>query len=143
MGQFRAKVKNNNSVISKRWAFGDRVTVQGKVYIVPDDARVLPLGYTDGPPCLEGFVEVIEASVGQNTGIEDRWTREVYEKDIAQYTYKDVTYIGVIIIRSGSWMLDHRMTNKEFNNGLLSLYHHRHIIEVIGNTTDNPKLLKK
>lgn len=74
MRQDRAFTKEGEEV--KGWY----CKVRGRHYIIPDDARVLPLGYTDGPPCLEGFVEVIGESVGQSIGKFDKKRTKKYPK---------------------------------------------------------------
>ncbi len=37
------------------FVFGDRVTAEGRVFIIPDEARVWPFGYTDGPYHCAGW----------------------------------------------------------------------------------------
>ncbi len=89
------------------------------------------------------FIETELWKPMQYTGLKDKNGAEIYDGDIAQYIYKGLSYVGIIIMRYGSWVLDHRMTNKEFNQGILHLYHHRDIVEVIGDIHQNPELLKK
>lgn len=53
MRQYRCK-----QVDSKERVLGWYFEHKGKSYIIPDSVRILPLGYTDGPPSLDGFIEV-------------------------------------------------------------------------------------
>ncbi len=70
---YRAKVKSSDPVISKRWAYGDKATVEGRTFIIPDDAEIkqgpAPFGKKD---IIVGSVEVIPESVGQSTGVKDK-----------------------------------------------------------------------
>ena len=70
-----------------RWAYGEKFSIGGRVFIVPDDAE---LGngqfaeYQSEPPMdyLTDFVEVIPKSVGMSTGKFDKNEVMIYQGDM-------------------------------------------------------------
>ena len=64
--EFRGKTLD-----TKRWAFGDKCTIQGKTYIILDDAD-LDAHYTLRAHLLHGIVEVDPESVGMFAGKLDK-----------------------------------------------------------------------
>ena len=72
------------------WAKGWYFPVSDKHYILPaNKGRILPLGYTDGPPTLDGFIEVHPETVGQYAGLKDSEGVEGYYQDITEDTNGD------------------------------------------------------
>lgn len=57
-------------VDGKGWVYGWYFEYKGKAYIIPTESRILPLGYTDGPPCLDGFIEVIGNTIDDKKCLE-------------------------------------------------------------------------
>lgn len=71
--KFRGKRKDNGKEVK-----GYYFKIKDKHYIIPDDARILPLGYTLGPPTLDGFIEVIPSSIAMSTTVLDKNNKEIY-----------------------------------------------------------------
>ena len=74
---YRAKVKSDDPVVSKRWAYGGKADIDGRMFIIPDDAT---LEDVDGDWMIRGFIEVIPESVGQYWG-KDRDGYDIYVGD--------------------------------------------------------------
>ncbi len=133
MGQYRGKVKSDDPVISKRWAYGDKVTIGKRVFIVPDDAEIV---WHWGEGGIFGFVEVIPESVGQSTGEKDCNKQEVYDRDwVKASIYGDEEpQILQVCWRKGGYVIDYE--DSESDCVLLG--------EFVGSLelTDNPKLLE-
>lgn len=70
---YRARRVDTNELV-----YGGAFEHKGKTYIIPAGIRILPLGYTLGPPSLDGFVEVHPDSVFQSTGRKDKHGVEIY-----------------------------------------------------------------
>ena len=75
-----------------KWVYGWYVKVEGKHYIVPDDAKLLRRTISDYNTVfgdvIVGFIEVIPKTVGQSTGLKDKKRtkeypegQEIYEGD--------------------------------------------------------------
>lgn len=79
----RAKIKSKDPVIAKRWAYGWPCKVEGKYYIIPDDAEICETvpGYRF-IDAIAGMVEVVPETVSQQTGLKDSKGVEIYEGDI-------------------------------------------------------------
>lgn len=132
---FRGKRKDNGD-----WIYGYYCkygyTGQLKHYIIPDCASVL---YS---------YEVIPETVGQFTGLRDNNNRKlIFENDIVsivalgnEHHQKGTVTIAVVENYIGNTCL--RIDGKNQTGTTLYNVITTHIIEVIGNTTDNPELLK-
>lgn len=107
--------------------------VKGKYYIVLDNARMLPLGFTDGPPCLEGFVKVHPASVGQFTGLKnyDFWEDDILESEDSLRKFI-ITYCD----KSARWYL------KGIGKAWCVYGVNWENFKKVGNVTDNPSLVE-
>ena len=79
MRNYRAQVAGLGD-IKPRWAYGGHCVVEGKDYIIPDDAEIdAEIDYLDD--YIVGFIEVIPETVGQGTGREINGI-EIYQGDI-------------------------------------------------------------
>ncbi len=149
---YRAKVKSDDPVISKRWAYGDKVTIGDRVFIVLDDAEYDKDGLSHGKyqEVISGFIEVIPESIGQSTGRQDMDGVEIFNKDIVKLCYGIPPTFDTLVIEyaddeivhdisvSGWWMRNIRANGT--SGSLCKTYECD--LEVIGNTTDNPELLQ-
>lgn len=75
-GLFRGTVKINTP--KKRWAYGNYCKVQGKHYIILDDAELVPFGVFSRDQYITGFVEVPRESLAAGTGINDKNNKPIY-----------------------------------------------------------------
>lgn len=144
---YRGKVKSSDPVISKRWAYGDKVTVEGRTFIIPDDAKIgtgpAPFGRED---IIVGFVEVIPASVGRSTGLKDRQNgnREVYGGDLYRGHRSGTIYR--VAFGDGEWSLVYDSISPPIKNRIHCTVHFAISnlgIKYVGNTTDTPELLQE
>jgi hypothetical protein len=53
--KFRGLIKFEDGCDIQRWAYGDKCVVEGKVYIILDDAEIVDSRYST-EPCITGFV---------------------------------------------------------------------------------------
>ena len=106
-GPFRGKVKSDDSVVSKRWAYGDKVTIGSRVFIVPDDAEVD--SHAHGEEYIIGIIEVTPESVAQSTGELDCNKAEIYDRDWVKaniYSDEDPQILQVRY-RKGAYIIDY------------------------------------
>ena len=90
------------------------------------------------------YGQVIPDTVGQYTGLNDTNGKEIFEGDIVRN--KDVwdKYTGVIVFKNGRFMVDwHLPCGWEGESITLHTIDISPCDEVIGNSYDNPELLKK
>ena len=143
---YRAKVKSDDPVISKRWAYGDKVTIGDRVFIVLDDAEYDKDGLSHGKyqEVISGFIEVIPESVGQSTGAKDGNGAEIYDGDMLD-PHPDPTKVGYRkYIRTVEWD-DYLMRwQAKFGDGSGEFLTTRicEQCEICSNVTDNPELLQ-
>ncbi len=137
MRKFRGIVKDIDTP-KKRWAYGYYCQVQGKHYIIFDDAEYDNCGLSNEnyQPVISGLVEVIPETVGQFTGRLDKNGKKIYEGDI--YTCKiggdsQANPFVVEDLRSFYRGLD-------CSDGYLRV--DERSLEVIGNIHENPELLE-
>lgn len=121
----------------------------GKCYILP---TVADFSYGDNGNRIRigCFVEVDPESVGRYTGLRDKNGKKIFEKDIVAYEdeapgqveYHDSTTInrGEVAFGDGTFYFTNavaaRIEDLLYGDGTVEC-------EVIGNTTDNPELLKE
>jgi len=135
--KFRGKIKSDNPVTGKRWAYGYYCQVESKHYIILDDAGIgVPLG--TGTVCIEGFVEVYPETVGRFTGFLDKNCKEIYEGDIISVPrYKYNTHL---IIKWNEE--DDGFAGNHIEAGDEEYFDKFRDCIIAGNITDNPELLE-
>jgi len=104
MRQYRGIVKGVDTP-KKRWAYGWYFEIEGKHFILPDDAYWGR--YANGG--VFGFIEVIPETVGQSTGLKDKngeEKKDVYANDKIIITDGDFEAIGIVKMndKTGQWV---------------------------------------
>lgn len=94
---------------------------------------------------VDNEFEVTPESVGQFTGLKDKNGKEIFEGDVIRRTISvpeldPVSYNEVISFVPG-YFNSCKISDKNDTGSVLMEYH-LHEIEVIGNVTDNPELIK-
>lgn len=142
--KFRGKANNE-------WYYGDLIIDEGRYYIClqvndhikRDDYEVY-------------MIEVIPETVGQYTGLHDKNGKEICEKDIIKGNYyyetgnvldstpRRVEFIGKIGFEEGTFQIEciKGHVHNSPKRAMFALLYFNVKIEIIGNTTDNPELLK-
>lgn len=123
---FRGKDTNEND-----WVYGSLLITEISFFIVQH---------------MEGFIyqsPVIPETVGQYTGIDDVNGNKIFEGDIVRLLY-DGDYIttagnGVIEYLPGGFEAYYK---KDAIKSSYNFEENRYQHEIVGNTTDNPELLK-
>jgi len=116
--KFRGFNKEEN-----KWVYGDLIEDHGKLYIAEKDS-------------IEHInnLEVEKESVGQNTGLKDRWKNEIYEGDIV--IHPDIPGLNSklpVHFEDGAY----RIGNKVFTKSDSEEYS-----RVIGNIFENPEIIE-
>jgi hypothetical protein len=115
--KFRGKGIN-----SGQWFYGSAVTFGNKAYIFKM-FRLLRMEHA----------EVVPDTVGQFTGLHDRYGYEIYEGDIVRHDENGKCY---------SIIYEEPMFRFAPNDDCFAFLNHPELLEVIGNIHDNPELLK-
>lgn len=123
MREYRGKMVNGGE-----WAFGSLIINGAFDYAIYD---------CNNHDCYDG-VEVTPESVGQYIGIKDRSRTKIFKGDIAKvyggYYGDDILEIG---FKNGCY-------GRIYKGKLLTFVSdHSENVEIIGNLTDNPELLKE
>jgi len=97
----------------------------------------------EGGKCIVGGFEVYPKSIGEYTGLKDKNNKEIYEGDILD-TDLERPYL-VVEFRNGCFVVECRDDNEKYydimhplEKEISNLEYH----EVIGNTYENPELLR-
>lgn len=128
---FRGKMKKDNT-----WCYGNLCVACGCKYIV--STRVFPLSI---------YGEADPETVGQFTGLLDRKGKKIFEGDIVKFrewSRGNMCWIGKVHYENQQFVVSGN-PNKECSVPFLlcmSKFDSKDI-EVIGNTYDNPDLLKE
>lgn len=134
--KFRGKAKDGE------WWYGSLAYFQDS-----QTAHIIPCGTCKGKDIFCDFVEVDADAVGQNTGLIDRFGKEIYEGDIV--TIKG-NYPRVVLWDKMSWAL---MPCEHYHDKIFWVMNLQHPgndwwelfsdeMEVLGNIHDNPEHLK-
>ena len=115
--KFRGKRKGEPN----EWLFGDLNQIDGHVFIFPRKIGSFTNSYD--------YYEVIPETVGEFTGLEDKWGKEIFEGDIIDYgcnRFKPVEFIGSTFCICKNTAMPTLIT----------------LFPIVGNIHDNPELLK-
>lgn len=133
--KFRGKRVDNGE-----WIVGDLI------HYHEDDFKILDQNCGCWDILHDGY-EVIPESVGQFTGLKDRNEVEIYENDIIHVQNNDNGYNrkvswSVLRTRCG-WCVPYIKSHWAHGFSEISLSQVNEACEIIGNTSDNPELIKK
>lgn len=127
--KFRAKRADNGA-----WVYGDLTHVQ-KICTVEEIQRN---GKRSKPVVRVANYDVDEKTIGQYTGLKDRYGDEIYEGDILCFRdTKGVSYRFEVVYEDGAFCFSHYR-----ERAFTELRHHnlsKYIVD--GNIHDNPELL--
>lgn len=114
------------------WIYGSLVKVDEDYYILED-----------GETQAHSYNRVDENSIGQYTGLKDKYNTEIYEGDILELTYfndsKDNMYVSYLDDLARFVLRDLKEQNKYFNIEFFD----KENMEVIGNIYEDKELLRK
>ena len=132
---FRGKLEYNG-----KWIYGDLLQYEnGDIAIFGDKLSSFGCECTE----MSKRDRVNPDTVGQYTGLKDKDGRKIFEGDILDYTLfdafgEDHQYKGVVKWIDDCFICD----NSDGFNGLAWAVNQSLELEVIGNVTDNPELIK-
>ena len=139
MREIRFRAKPRDLFDKRAWVYGDFVTIK-------QDGH--PTGFIHQPYKLfskeeeEPYTEIIETTVGQYIGLNDKKDSEIYEGDIVRLDSSEIG--GEKVAGEVVFNTDQTLANLEFgiwtNRGFYRT-DFLGVIEVIGNIYDNPELL--
>ena len=117
-----------------RWTYGHYCKVEGKHYIILDDAELFPSNFDDGK-MIYGFIRVFPKTVGQYIGRKDEKGVEIYQHDKVRLFFYDGSYEDGIIqynCKTSRYEFQTEDGNYSFDDSTPC--------EVIGNIHQNPEL---
>lgn len=133
--KFRGKAKllidelNNRGINhSNGWIYGNLIVNGNRPYIVGSLIEA-----NEDYITFEQWVPVIPETVGQFTGLDDRYGRDIYEGDIGWDEHYEV--YGVVEYDESNFLFI-------FENIVDDLYENNKGIEIVGNRYDSPELLE-
>lgn len=137
----RGKRRNGAGWIEGYPVISEKIINPGSVHICPSvyAGRV----YEDGSLLLGGFVGVVPETVGRYIGKLDKNGKQIFDKDIVKhYNWAEFPEHFVIHVvewdaKRFRWSMRDPWTGECYTVGDQCTY------EVIGNTIDNPELLKR
>jgi uncharacterized phage protein (TIGR01671 family) len=140
--RFRGKRVDNG-----KWVYGSLIRADGRSFII-GQGRFYPEldNITWQPLAFHEWWEVRPHTVGQWTGLQDTNSCDIYEDDILRAWESDTSYWTGRVCRheSGAWQVRlFNATHWAEETLWIILRHWFRTVEVIGNTHDNPELLRE
>lgn len=132
------------TIHSRVWAYGHYVQIEGRSYIILDDAQ-LGEDSTSFEEAIVGFIEVDPETVEQYTGLKDKNGRDIYEGDIAWDCEGKVAGVITYIVGYDD-MTDYDVGLGYYvlrNVEIADIMCDSECLEVIGNIHENPELLEE
>ena len=136
---FRGFNKKNS-----KWLYGYYFVNRGQHFVVDDEIQTNPLAHwTD--------IEVDPDTIGQYTGVKDKNGNKIFEGDIVRFSYItdgikpiEIECLAKVVFEDGSFMIKcvkgHIHNNMQ--RALFAMDYFNIKVEVVGNITDNPELIK-
>ena len=131
------------------FVYGSLIIDKDRYYICVSALCTINICINNG---MTSMIEVIPETVGQYTGLMDKSGKKIFEGDIVKITDRNICFDTMAVIEFGNpnglytwgWQLK-PLENKPFAIEILhwvDMEDSGAFIEVIGNVTDNPELLK-
>lgn len=161
VGLYRGKPKYNNDgkilnpdlVKYYDFVYGSLV-ISGERYFICLDVDIILPNNIFVNNVRASMVEVLPETVGEFTGFNDKYGRDIFEGDIIKIIesgYGDDVHYGKVVFRDGCFVVEYKsyivietrfVEKEEFKDGNVNItvtYEY----EVIGNVCDNPELLEE
>lgn len=128
---------------NKKWLYGYFCVNRGEHFIAPDEF-VNPLA------SYEDYV-VDADTVGQYTGLKDEKGVKIFEGDIVRFSYItdgieriEIECLAKVVFKDGSFMIKcvKGHIHNSMQRALFAMDYFNIKVEVIGNVTDNPEMVK-
>jgi uncharacterized phage protein (TIGR01671 family) len=122
--KFRGKISEGRD--KGKWVYGS--------LIIQDTCYIVPTGWNGYPE--DAMDDVLPETAGQFTGFKDKYSKEIYEGDIAKIDKE----LFVVEYYKGCFQL-----SKQVSTGTFRMFLYKNIddLEVVGNIYENPQLLKQ
>lgn len=141
--KFRGKRLDNGE-----WMYGDLIENQGRNFIYHATSEATIEDNDDGRIVVVA-VEVDSSTVGQYTGLKDKNGKEIYEGDIINWLMHRMDRTGYIEegrvefrTNEQATVVINKFATKDGRESVRNILNCLNDLKVIGNTHDNPELMK-